>query len=84
MGVILGVGFLFLMRKPLVSNCLVVVGSMPPLGSSFGVHEKKPNSFYIEESSKLKKVNGCLPRSHDHPILVIPPKSVMEDVDYWS
>lgn len=32
------------------------------------------------EGPKLKKVNGCLPKSQDHPILVISPESMVDDV----
>ncbi|XP_059076363.1 uncharacterized protein LOC131875739 [Cryptomeria japonica] len=32
---------------------------------------------------RLKKVNGCLERSEDRPILIIQPEQVSEDVDYW-
>ncbi|XP_057836070.2 uncharacterized protein LOC131046358 [Cryptomeria japonica] len=41
-------------------------------------------SSFVGESSKLKKVNGCLPRSQDRPVLVISPESVHEDIAYWS
>ena len=53
-------------------------------GSSPTMPTMRSESFYSGESSKLKKVNGCFPRSHDHPILVIPPTDVMEDIDYWT
>ena len=32
----------------------------------------------------MKKINGCLPRAQDPPVLVIPPNLVKEDVSYWS
>ena len=53
-------------------------------GSSPTVLAMRSESFYSRESSKLKKVNGCFPRSHDFPVLVIPPADVMEDIDYWT
>ena len=53
-------------------------------GSSSTVPTMRSELFYLGESSKLKKVNGCFPHSHDRPILVIPPADVMEDIDYWT
>ena len=53
-------------------------------GSSPTVHAMRSESFYSGESSKLKKVNGCFPRSHDRHVLVIPPADVMEDIEYWT
>ncbi|XP_057871389.2 uncharacterized protein LOC131077832 [Cryptomeria japonica] len=35
-------------------------------------------------SFRIKKANGCLERSEDRPVLVIQPKQVLEDVDYWG
>ncbi|XP_059068311.1 uncharacterized protein LOC131040439 [Cryptomeria japonica] len=35
-------------------------------------------------SFRIKKVNGCLERSEDRPVLVIQPEQVLEDVDYWG
>ncbi|XP_059065981.1 uncharacterized protein LOC131857427 [Cryptomeria japonica] len=32
---------------------------------------------------RIKKVNGCLERSEDRPVLVIQPEQVSKDVDYW-
>ena len=53
-------------------------------GSSPTVPVMRSESFYSGESSKQKKVNGCFPRSHDRPVLVIPPADVMEDIEYWT
>ena len=53
-------------------------------GSSPTVPTMRSESFYSGESSKLKKVDGCLPCSHDHHVLVIPPADVMEDIEYWT
>ena len=53
-------------------------------GSSPIVHATRSELFYLGESSKMKKVNGCFPRSHDRPVLVIPPADVMEDIEYWT
>lgn len=53
-------------------------------GSSLTVHATRSESFYSGESSKMKKVNGFFPCSHDRPILVIPPMTVMEDIEYWT
>ena len=53
-------------------------------GSSPTMHAMRSKSFYSGESSKLKKVNGCFPCSHDLPVLVIPPADVMEDIEYWT
>ena len=53
-------------------------------GSSPTVHAMRSGSFYLGKSSKLKKVNGYFWRSHDHPVLVIPPTDVMEDIEYWT
>ena len=33
--------------------------------------------------SQIKKVNGCLERSEDQPILIIQPEKILEDVEYW-
>ena len=32
----------------------------------------------------MKKFTSCFPRSHDRPVLVIPPADVMEDIEYWT
>ena len=53
-------------------------------GSSPTVPAMRSESFYLGESSKLKKVNGCFPHSHDRPVLVIPLVDVMEDIEYCT
>ncbi|XP_059070691.1 uncharacterized protein LOC131860310 [Cryptomeria japonica] len=67
-----------------VSNSLVFTGSKPSQKFSEAMHAQKLESSFVGESSKLKKVNGCLPRSQDRPVLVISPESVQEDIAYWS
>ena len=32
---------------------------------------------------RIKKVNGCLERSENRPILVIQSKNILEDVEHW-
>ena len=44
---------------------------------SSGDGKSSPNRGF-----RLKKVNGCLQRAKDRPILVIQPKQVSEDVEY--
>ena len=48
----------------------------------------KPQSRNGDSASnggfRLKKVNGCLQRAEDRPILIIQPEQVSEDVEYWS
>ena len=46
---------------------------------SLGDEKSSPNGGF-----RLKKVNGCLQRVEDRPILVIQPEQVSEDVEYWS
>ncbi|XP_059076623.1 uncharacterized protein LOC131875916 [Cryptomeria japonica] len=67
-----------------VSNSLVFSSSKPSQKFSEALHAQKLESSFVGESSKLKKVNGCLPRSPDRPVLVISPESVQEDIAYWS
>jgi hypothetical protein len=45
---------------------------------SSGDGKSSPNRGF-----RLKKVNGCLQRAEDRPILVIQPEQVSEDVEYW-
>ena len=33
---------------------------------------------------RIKKMNGCLERSDDRPVLVIQPEIISEDVEYWG
>ena len=33
---------------------------------------------------RIKKVNGCLERYEDRPVLVIQPEQISEDVEYWK
>jgi hypothetical protein len=33
---------------------------------------------------RIKKVNGCLERTVDRPVLIIQPEQVSEDVEYWQ
>ncbi|XP_057849635.2 uncharacterized protein LOC131060417 [Cryptomeria japonica] len=72
------------MEKQGASNSLVVVGAMAPDESSSKPHAQTNESFYVGLSSKINKVSGCFPRSQDRPVFVIPPKDLMEDVEYWS
>jgi len=44
---------------------------------SSGDEKSSPNGGF-----RLKKVNGCLQRAEDRPILVIQPEQVLEDVEY--
>ena len=44
---------------------------------SLGDGNSSPNGVF-----QLKKVNGCLQRAEDRPILVIQPEQVSEDVEY--
>ena len=45
--------------------------------SSLGDGKSSPTGGF-----RLKKVNGCLQRAEDRPILVIQPEQVSEDVEY--
>ena len=67
------------MDRTRISFALVGIDGSPPT-----VHTMRSESFYSWESSKLKKVNGCFPCSHDHPVLFIPLANVMEDIAYWT
>ena len=33
---------------------------------------------------RIKKVNGCLERSEDRPLMVIQPEQILEDIEYWQ
>ena len=48
------------------------------------MNAQKANTFYTSVGPNTKKINGCLPRAQDRPVLVIPPNLVEEDVSYWS
>ena len=71
--------FIVCMDQTGISSTLVRID-----GSSPTVHVMRSESFYSWETSKLKKVNGCFPHSHDRLVLVIPPTDVMEDIEYWT
>ena len=53
-------------------------------GSSSSMHAQQVETFYTSDSTKMKKVNGCLPKAQDCLVLVISPDLVAEDVSYWS
>ena len=53
-------------------------------GSSSNMHAQQENTFYTSVGPTTKKINECLPRAQDHPILVIPLDLVKEDESYWS
>ena len=73
-----------LMAASGVSRSLILAGASN-CGRSFpGVSSQEKETFYVSERSKLNKVNGCLPRSQDRPMLVIPLETVQEDVDYFA
>lgn len=44
-----------------------------------GEGDSSPNGMI-----QLKKVNGCLQRSEDQPVLIIQLEQFLEDVEYWS
>ena len=48
------------------------------------MHAQQADTFYTSFGPNMKKVNGCLPRTQDCAVLVIPPDLVEEDVSYWS
>ena len=51
---------------------------------SSNMHSWQVDTFYMSVGPNMKKINGSLPRAQDHPIFVIPPDLVKEDVSYWS
>ena len=53
-------------------------------GLSSNMHAHQADTFYTSVDPTMKKINGCLPRAQDCPVLVIPPDLVEEDVSYWS
>ena len=53
-------------------------------GSSSNMHAQQVDTFYTSVGPTMKKINGCLPRAQDRPVLVIPLDLVEEDVSYWS
>jgi hypothetical protein len=65
---------------------------MGELGS--GVHDSSKGLRGISQSMdgepssngkfRLQKINGCLQKAEVHPILVVQPEQVSEDVEYWS
>lgn len=69
------------------SGDLEMIEPSSPLHASCKEQSGKPQSGEGVSSSKgmfrIKKVNGCLERSEDRPVLVIQPEQVLEDVEYW-
>lgn len=67
-----------------ISKGLVIADAKVSPGVSDDVHVPLKATSFVGESSKLKKVNGCLPRSQDRPVLVLSPELVQEDFSYWT
>ena len=63
---------------------LILAGASNCDRSFPGVSSQDKETFYVSERSKVNKVNGCLLRSQDRPVLVIPPEAVKEDVEYLA
>ena len=42
------------------------------------------NALSSKGSFRIKKINGCLERSDDRPVLIIQPEQISEDVEYWG
>ena len=40
------------------------------------------NASSSKGSFRIKKINGCLERSDDRPVLIIQPEQISEDVEY--
>ena len=42
------------------------------------------NASLSKGSFRIKKINGCLERSDDRPMLIIQSEQISEDVEYWG